>query len=307
MRLLGLTLLVTCAVAYAQPKNKSAELFEQGRALAAEGKFTEACAKFDESYQLDRAPGTALNYGDCLEKLGQMRRAWQLYDAAAKDFTRDKDARASYARQRADAVSPKLATLTVKVANPAQPGLVIKIGDQTVTAAAQIEDRFDPGDVVITASAPDYKDFSTHANGLAGASVIVDIPADLGGKLVADSTTPSGGRDKKRVRLALITGGVGVASFVTSIVLGLSAKAKYDDGLKDCPEMNGRPSCSTAAQKQVLDDAGARANVATAFAVIGGVGIAVGAVIYFTAPRETFQVAPTATASSVGLSLSGSF
>lgn len=312
---LGLTLLLLCAVAYAQPKNKSTELFEQGRALAAAGKLAEACAKFEESYHLDRAPGTALNWGDCFEKLGQLRRAWQMFDAAAKDFTRDNDGRAPYAKQRADAVAPKLAAITVRVANPALPGLVIKIGDQSFPPAAQIEDRFEPGDIVVTASATNMQEFTTHASGLAGSSVIVDIPADLGaGKGGAvgpfiDTEPVRGRRDKKRVRLAYIIGGVGVATFATSLVIGMSAKAKYDDGLEACPDRtpDDKPICPTPATKQVLDDAAGRANIATAFAVAGGVAIGAAVVIYFTAPRENLAVAPSATASSVGLSLSGRF
>ena len=184
MRSVGLTLVLLCGVAVAQPKNKSTELFEEGRALAGAGKIKEACDKFDESYKLDRAPGTALNYGDCLEKLGQLRRAWQMFDSAAKDFARDNDGRAPYAKQRAETVSPKLAAITVKVANPQLPGLVIEIGDQTVTPAEQIEDRFEPGDIVVRATAPGKQEFSTRANGLAGSSVIVDIPAELGTRLV---------------------------------------------------------------------------------------------------------------------------
>jgi tetratricopeptide (TPR) repeat protein len=310
---LGLTLLLLCAVAYAQPKNKSTELFEQGRALAAAGKLPEACAKFEESYKLDRAPGTALNWGDCFEKLGQLRRAWQMFDAAAKDFTRDNDGRAPYAKQRADAVAPKLAAITVRVANPAIPGLEIKIGDQAFAPAAQIDDRFEPGEIVVTAIAPNMQAFTTRANGLAGSSVIVDIPAALGaGKGGAvgpfiDEQPTEGRRDKKRVRLSFIIGGAGVASFATSLVLGISAKSKYDDGLQYCPEMMGKPACDTLEHKQVLDDAAGRANIATAFAVAGGVAIGAAVVIYFTAPRESLAVTPTATASSAGVAFSGRF
>lgn len=310
MRFAGLSVVLSCAVAFAQPKNKSTELFEQGRALASQGKYNEACQKFDESFQLDRAPGTALNYGDCLEKMGQLRRAWQMYDSAAKDFDRDKDSRANYARTRADTVGVKLAAITVKVANPSEPGLVIQIGDQVVAAQAQIEDRFVPGEIVVTATAPGKPAFTTRANGLAGSSVIVEIPATLGGGAVGpfiDETPSAGKRDKNRVRIAMITGGVGVAAFATSVILGLSAKAAYDDGLEFCPEVDGTPQCDTLEHKQVLDDAGSRANIATGFAVAGGALIAAGAVLYFTAPRESMQVTPTATASSVGLSFSGSF
>ncbi len=151
MRLLGM-LVLTCAVAYAQPKTKSTELFEQGRALAAAGKLAEACSKFDESYQLDRAPGTALNFGDCLEKLGQLRRAWQMFDGAWRDFARDSDGRADYAKKRASDISAKLVAITVNVADPAIPGLVIEIDGQVVAAQAVIEDRFPPGEITVTAT-----------------------------------------------------------------------------------------------------------------------------------------------------------
>lgn len=313
MRSVGLTLVLLCAVAAAQPKNKSTELFEQGRALAAAGKHAEACAKFDESYKLDRAPGTALNYGDCLEKLGQLRRAWQMFDSAHQDFRRDNDGRADYANTRAGQIAPKLAAITVKVGNPALPGLVITIGGQEVTPAAQIEDRFEPGAIVVTATAPGKTEFTANANGLAGSSIIVEIPAELGaggggaqGPFIADKPEP-GQRDRQRVRIALITGGVGVASLATSVVLGMSAKSKYDDGLENCPVVGGTPRCTNATDLAVLDDAGTRANIATGFAVAGGVLLVAATVIYFTAPRESLQIAPTATADSVGVSLSGGF
>ncbi|HUS27770.1 MAG TPA: tetratricopeptide repeat protein, partial [Kofleriaceae bacterium] len=43
---------------------EGARLFEEGRALAKDGKYVEACATFEKSLQLDPAPGTKLNYGD---------------------------------------------------------------------------------------------------------------------------------------------------------------------------------------------------------------------------------------------------
>lgn len=306
MRLLGM-LVLTCAVAYAQPKTKSTELFEQGRALAAAGKLAEACSKFDESYQLDRAPGTALNFGDCLEKLGQLRRAWQMFDGAWRDFARDSDGRADYAKKRASDISAKLVAITVNVADPAIPGLVIEIDGQVVAAQAVIEDRFPPGEITVTARAPGKTELSARTSGAAGATVAVDIPAELGGGSSASTGPTPGSRDKTRVRVALITGGVGLVSLGASAVLGLSAKSKYDDGLADCPVMDGTPRCATLAQKQVLDEAASRANVATGFAIAGAFFVAAGVVLYVTAPRESLQVAPTATASSVGLSLSGAF
>ena len=49
---------------------ESTKLFEEGRALAKAGNFTEACAKFETSLSLDPAVGTKLNFADCHEHLG---------------------------------------------------------------------------------------------------------------------------------------------------------------------------------------------------------------------------------------------
>jgi len=56
------------ATAHAQPvpggqAAEGARLFEEARVLVKEGKFAEACEKFTQSYQLDRAAGTQLNLG----------------------------------------------------------------------------------------------------------------------------------------------------------------------------------------------------------------------------------------------------
>ena len=52
-------------------------LFEEGRQLMSNGKFAEACPKFESSYKLDPAAGTLLNLAVCHEKVGRTAAAPQ--------------------------------------------------------------------------------------------------------------------------------------------------------------------------------------------------------------------------------------
>lgn len=308
----------TTAAAEAQPKAESTRLFEEGRELAKTGKFAEACEAFGKSLALDRAPGTALNYGDCLEHLGQLRKAWQMYDEAARAFDKAADSRAAFARDRAAAVTPKLGTLTVKVADPTLAGMVIKLGAESVPVQAQIVERFEPGSLEISASAPGRTPFASAARIAAGANVIVEVPALAVAFGQSDVVVPppprpeqprvgDGRRDPGRVRLAIGLGAAGGVALVASGVLALSARSTYHDALdNDCThDAMDRLVCSEAGADAV-DSAATRANIATGL-VIGGSALAIaGVVLFVTAPRETL-IAPTATATSVGLVIGRSF
>ncbi len=315
---LVLGLLCAGAIAHAQPKPEGTRLFEQGRDLAKAGKFAEACEAFQKSYAIDRAPGTALNFGDCLEKLGQLRRSWQMYDEAAREFEKLGDTRSKFARERAGAVAPRLGTLTVKVAEPRLPGLVVKIANESLPPQAQMIERYEPGSIEVTATAPGRAPFTSTARTAAGANVIVEIPV-LAKSDRADPPPPPpdppgaivrklGRRDPARVKLAIGLGAGGGVALVVGGALALSARSSYNDAIDSmaCSKATGTLVCSPDGAKQV-NAAGTRANVATGFAIGGGVLAAAAVVLYVTAPRETLQVAPMASTTSVGLGISGAF
>src|SRR5690349_10992929 len=118
VRLLAIALVVGLG-ATAWADTESAQLFEEGRALAKDGKYEEACTKFARSLELDRAPGTLLNYGDCHEHLGHLAQAWRLFDEAMRLSEKENNTdRAKYARERAEAIVPKTGTVVVKLATP---------------------------------------------------------------------------------------------------------------------------------------------------------------------------------------------
>jgi hypothetical protein len=197
-------------------------LFAEGRVLYDQGKFIEACVLFEKSYQLDPAVGTKLNLAECAERDGKPRAAWLLWISAADEFEQSSDQRERFARDRADALAPKLATVVVRVAKPKQKGLVVQIAGREVVPAATIVDRLDPGAIVVSASAPGRRPFETTITVALGGKLEVEVPAleKIGGPDKEDEEPPAGGRNhwwtgavSTGVVAALATGAA-VASFI---------------------------------------------------------------------------------------------
>src|SRR5665647_1138526 len=94
-------------------------------------------------------------------------------------------------------------------------------------------ERFEPGEIEITARAPGHTPFTASARVLAGATVIIEVPVLAATTGPIGSPPPdrieSGGRSPRRVRLALIVGGSGVAVLGLGAFFGLAAKGQYDN------------------------------------------------------------------------------
>src|SRR6516225_9422157 len=92
-------------------------LYQRGRQLMAEGKYSEACPKFAESYRLDAATGTLLNLASCHEDEGKLASAWLEFTQAAAAARLDhRDDRVKFAEDHLSAIEPKLSRLAVTVA-----------------------------------------------------------------------------------------------------------------------------------------------------------------------------------------------
>jgi serine/threonine-protein kinase len=305
------TILVLAAPgAGAQGNPAAAKLFEEGRALADQGKYDAACERFTRSYELERAAGTMLNLGDCAEREGKLRRAWLMYDDAAREYEQTgKAGPARFARNRADALAPKLATVVVRIAEPRARGLTVRIGSREVPPAAEIVERLEAGAVRIEVGAAGREPFSTTANATSGAQVAVEVPAlrTMAGGAVAAPPVDRPARSRRQRRRVLIAAGVGGAGalgLATAGLFAITAKIAHDE-YKDKQEELGCIVSCTEEGLVILDPyydrAVRRADLATGF-VIGGAALAAGGVIlYLTAPEERVTVAPAASSSSVGL------
>jgi hypothetical protein len=219
---------------------------------------------------------------------------------------------ARLARDRADALVPKLATVIVRIAEPRVTGLAIRIGDHAAPPAAEIVEHLDAGTLTITATAPGRARFSTTGIAAAGGQVVIEIPRM---HVLDDGATPppggvpavgAGRRDRARVRIAYGVAAGGAVVLGISSVLGLQARAKYHDAEARCVRVGGELQCPAGPAADIAS-AGTTADRATILA-IGGGALAAGAIIlYLTAPREHLTISPTASPGGAGVTISGRF
>ncbi|MGH7438654.1 MAG: hypothetical protein ACRENE_23440 [Polyangiaceae bacterium] len=98
----------------------------------------------------------------------------------------------------------------------------------------------------------------------------------------SESSSPNrgGALGTQRV-VALVAAGIGVAGLGVGSAFGLVAMSKKNDAQSACPDR-----CSSEGGVREWSDAVTAANVSTIAFVVGGVGIAGAAVLWFTEPRS---------------------
>lgn len=289
-------------------KTEADRLFDEGRNLAKQGNYVEACARFTKSFEIDHALGTELNLADCHEKLGHRRVAWRLFLAAADESERSDDTqRTAFARQRAEALAAQLTEVVINVAQPTATGLAITVAGHPVEPAPVIRDRTDPGTIEVIATLPGRPRFTATVTGQAGASLAVDIPAF--GAPVAPPPPPTIARRRRsRVYLAAglaATGGVGA---LAGLVLGLKARSDYDATVDSahCQDTGGGYLCDGTGDQRIAD-AQRLADLGTGFAIGGGLLVAGAAVVFLTAPHDRFVITPSVNAEQVGVTVRAAF
>jgi hypothetical protein len=156
-------------------------LYRQGRQLMADGKVSEACPKFAESYRLDAATGTLLNLAACHEAEHKLATAWLEYSEAVALARRDKrEDRIRFAQDRLAAMEPKLSHLTVVVNAEAEaPELEIQVDKVSVRRAAWgVPAPVDPGSHTVEARANGRKAWTKEITvGQEPVNVTVTVPS----------------------------------------------------------------------------------------------------------------------------------
>jgi serine/threonine-protein kinase len=317
-------------------------LFDQGRAAMQRGDFAQACGLLERSQRIDPAVGTLLYLAECYEKAGRTASAWATFREAADAAEAAREsARARTGRDRAARLEPHLARLTIQLSaeNEQIQGLSVERGGQSVnTATWNVPVPVDPGDHVITASAPGYEAFSTTVTVQAGAAnVSISVPplkknpegekaaapppaesTPLGAPAAAAAEPPrtdtpelppsERNGDTQRIA-AYVAGGVGVVGIAVGSIFGLRAISKASDAEGYCPRGY---QCDDVLGTTLTDDAKSAARIANIAFAVGAVGLAGGVILYFTAPAKPPPVPPaTATLrariSPTGVTLEGTF
>ena len=181
-------------------------LFAEGRKHQADdGRYAEACPKFEASFRLDPGIGTNFNLADCFEHLGRTASAWgRFLDVAAATKAAGQSQREQVARARAAALEPNLVRLVVEVSSPVDGLIVERDGVVVGRASWGLALPVDPGDHVVAASAPGKRRWSQSTsvpNIPTSVTVVVPALGDLPPEKSSDPTallaSPSPARHRR--------------------------------------------------------------------------------------------------------------
>lgn len=298
-------------------------------------RYEEACPKLEESLRLDHGMGTQFNLAHCWDKLGRTASAWALFlDVAAAARAQNQSQRETAARERANALEPKLSRLQVSVTDPTPDTKVLRDDQEVGRAAWGTAVPIDPGEHTIRVTATGKEPWSQQITVPANSKVfsvtvpaLVDLPVATAPKDAPPTeTAPTEVGAEPRQRsgnsqkvAAYIVGGVGVAALATGTVFMVQSRQSNSEALKLCrwiPEGETEETCETPAEGEKLEelqgDAKSQQTIALIGFGVGGAALITGAVLYFTAddgaPSDTaLNVAPLWTAGGWGASVSGTF
>src|SRR5690606_10204945 len=341
LRSLLLATFCTSAPAFAQTtaaeKAAAEALFDDGLELMRRGEFEPACVHLEKSQRIDPAVGTLLYLAECYEKTGRTASAWATFrEAASAAEATGQDERAKVGEQRAQKLEPQLSRLTIAVAdaNRSIPGLAVR--RQRLTIAPAVGDTpvpADPGEQVIVASAPGHESFEQTVTVRAGAtSASVEVPplrkldepspaptppapAAAASSPPASSTTlvaarpdaPASSAGTSQRTLAYVLGGVGVVGLGVGSFFGLQAFDKNSEAEEACPVAS---RCTDPAGEELTNDAKSAATISTIAFAAGTAALAVGVVLYLTAPDSPESPPGASLSAHLGpgnFSLRGSF
>jgi hypothetical protein len=317
-----------CREASATDPATATMLFNEGRQLVGEGRYGEACPKFEESQRLDPGIGTQFNLADCYQHTDRFASAWALFlDVASAAGGTGQQAREVLARKRAAALEPKVSKLLIAAPRNIA-GLELRRNGEPVRAVLWNRPiPVDPGSYTIEASAPRKKTWSVVETVAAnGATVSVTVPelddeaekaapgpAEVAARSSSEPAaalgTPTAESNPGQVErtIALAVGGAGVVAVGVGSFFGVRSISKHSDYERLC-----RGSACQPAAGPLHDEAVSAGNVSTVMFVLGAAFGAGATVLWFTAPpteraSSRVRVMPTVGASTVGALVSGAW
>lgn len=313
----------TLAASAAEPGPEAVDvraerIFRVGRELMRQGKYDEACSRFEESQALLPAAGTLLNLAVCREEQGRLATAWALYrqslllaaDAGAV-------ARIVFIESRIDALRDDVPHVSLEVPAVSQvPGLVLKRNGEVVPAARWGEPvAVDVGTMAIEASAPNHAPWRLDLQVRRGADLTIRIPTLVEvakpdppravepqeKKPPAREVAPSLPREQDASSTTLATtawvgGALGIVSIGVGTYFGVKAVQNHDESDAYCRDGGWCRPEGVELNEQAYDNA-RRSN---AFLGAGVALTAVSAVVLWTsaesgdAPRGEPDVAVSA-------------
>jgi hypothetical protein len=292
-------LLAAPEAAWAQGRAAAAEaLFEQGRQEMKAGDYDAACGKFKESDRLDPAVGTKFNLAHCEEARGRLAAAWELYKTVESRLDAS-DKRYGIARERREAIQPRLPKLKLSLAEGAPDATVVRIGELELGKATfGVPLPLDPGEHELVVSAPEHAERKVTVVAKEGETTEVVVgpgeraePGDRAepGKADAVAPTPTVGEGRPRdvgvpsrgtPTLGYVIGGVGVVGIAVGGITGVMALGKASTAHDHCWE--GPPQGCDQEGVDANSSGQTLAAVSTVGFVVGLVGVGLGTYFILT-------------------------
>ncbi|HEX5099920.1 MAG TPA: hypothetical protein VFV94_10490 [Polyangiaceae bacterium] len=322
-------------------------LFQQGKSLLSQNRFSEACPKLAESQRLDPATGTLMALAMCHEGSGQIASAWaEFTDVEGRSRKDGREDRQKLAHDRANALRARLSTLEIHV-----PPEVSTLDGVVVTRDGLDMGRgvwntalpIDGGEHVIEASAPGKVSWRGSVtvkveNDRASLKVppLKAAPAGttaaVAGTTAASTSGPPSTQDGAEPAqsgagkassgglsatqwIGIAAAGTGVAALgVGGYFLATALGEKSDSNQAGDPDYCDAQGCGDTGQA-LRHDAVTHGNIATILGVTGGVLVATGATLFIVGGKKTqvqgvlstVRVGALAAPGAARLELRGSF
>jgi hypothetical protein len=298
--------------------------FEEGRRLVKQQRYDEASRKFLESLQHERSVGALLNLADCYDHLGQTASAYRAFVETERMAGAKHDARETEAHARAEALAPRLSTLTIDVSpEAARADVQVRIDGAPIDRAEWGQAlSIDPGPHVVRADSAGKRALTRRVDiGDARDRQIVQIPTlapeeegtapapepaarpdgpppaatappartpppakGPSATSPAATATPEADRGGAQRTIGLAAGGVGVAALAVGVTTGLIALRRTNDLKSQCAAY---PTCAADHRDGVssaYDSARGMATLSTITFVVGSALVGAGVILYLTAP-----------------------
>jgi hypothetical protein len=308
------------SAALADTNSVTAEaLFQQGRALLDAGRVSEACPKLAESHRLEPATGALIALAVCHETEGKLASAWaEFMEARGRARREGQPEREQLALERAAALENRLSLLTIQVPDGTVQlqGIEILLDGVALRRSAwNTAVTIDGGEHRLEVSAPGHRPFQTtfevrRENDRARVSVpsLEALPEDERSKGAPATATPASSGLSTLSWVGIGTAGAGVAALGVGGYFLATALGQRSDSEGQCDG----DQCSPAGVDS-RRDAVHNGNLATLFAIGGGVLVATGATLFFVGRSSSSEETPAVqagaglTSNGVSLAVRGAF
>lgn len=315
------------SIAYGQSAdNKAAAeaLYEEGKTLMNKGKFLAAAEKFQASNRLDSGIGTIMYMADAFEKAGKVASAWANWrEAEALANQAKQTARAETAKQRADALEPRLTKVLIQVdKNALLDGFRLKRGKTKVTKDLfGVATPVDAGRYEVVAQAPGYLPWKgSVAVKKEGTTITLRVPllkvdpdAAKAKASKANATPDTGSPSNLAYKATAISlGGLGAIGVGLGTFFAVQAKSEFDEANTRCSES----SCSDPLASEQTSRALTKSHLATVSFASGGAALGAGLLVWLLAPSgkekadkatAQLQIVPSISPDYSGISVGGSW